>query len=157
MATEKWVAGSLQGLAWGSAGFSTEVNSLANGNAVIAASQIDNSTALDVFADLSVVLGSITTGSGTPYLGFYLYPLNEDGTTYGDGQFGSAVAGPPPSIYLAGNILLPASATGTLKGAVRGIILAPGKFKFLIFNQAGATLAASGNTINYRTYNRSVA
>jgi len=157
MATEKWIAGSLQGLTWGSAGFSTEVNSLVNGNAVIAATQLDNSTALDIFADLSVVLGSITTGSGAPYLGFYLYPLNEDGSTYGDGRFGSSAAGPPPSLYRVGAIMLPASTTATLKGAIRGIVLPPGRFKFLLYNQAGATLAASSNTIDYRTYNRAVA
>jgi hypothetical protein len=157
MATEKWIAGSLAGLSWVSAGFSTEVNSLANGNAVIAASQLDNSSTLDVFADVSMVLGSVTSGSGAPYMGFYLYPLNEDGSTYGDGRFGSAAAGPPAASYRIGAVLLPASTTGTLKGTVRGILLPPGAFKFLIYNQAGVTLAASGNTISYRTYNRAVA
>jgi hypothetical protein len=157
MAVEKWIAGSLQGLSWGSAGFSTEVNSLANGNAVLAATELDNSAALDVFADLSILLGSITTGSGAPYLGFYLYPLNADGASFGDGRFASAAAGPPPSAYFAGTILLPASTTGTLKGMLRGIILPPGAFKFVIHNQAGAALAASSNTIDYRTYDRAVA
>lgn len=157
MATEKWIAGTLQGLTWGSAGFSTEVNSLANGNAVIAANQIDNSTALDIFADVSVSLGSVTTSSGAPFIGLYLYPLNEDGSTYGDGGFNSAAAGPPPASYRVGAIVVPASTMGVLVGMVRGIILPPGKFKFLIYNQAGVTLAASSNTLDFRTYNRSIA
>lgn len=156
MAVEKWIAGSLQGLTWGSAGFSTEINSLANGNAVLAANQIDNGSALDVFADISIALGSLTTGSGAPYLGFYLYPLNEDGASYGDGRFGSSASGPPPSGYFAGTILLPASTTATLKGMVRGVVLPPGAFKFVIYNQAGASLAGSGNAIELRTYNRAV-
>jgi hypothetical protein len=157
MATEKWIAGSLAGLTWASAGFSTEVNSLANGNAVIAANQLDNSTALDVFADVSLSLGSVTPGSGAPYIGLYLCPLNQDGTTYGDGRFGSATSGPPAASYRVGAIPLVASTAGPLLGMVRGIILPPGKFKFLIHNQAGVTLAASSNTLQYRTYNRSVA
>ena len=56
MAVEKWIAGTV-GLTWTSAGFGTEVNSLASGNAVIAATQLDNSGNLDIFCDLSVSLG----------------------------------------------------------------------------------------------------
>jgi hypothetical protein len=49
--------------------------------------------------------------------------------------------------------------TGTAanEGTIRGIIMPPGKFKFLIYNQLGVTMAGSGgNTVKYRTYNRSV-
>lgn len=151
MAVQRWIGGTV-GLTYASAGFSTELNSLANGNAVIAATQIDNSANLDVFADVSISLGSVTTGSGTPFIGLYLYPLNQDGSTYGDGNFGSAAAGPPPSAYYAGAIPCQVSATGVIVGMVRGIILPPGKFKFLLFNQAGVALASSANTVNWRTY-----
>jgi hypothetical protein len=156
MAIEKWVAGTLAPT-YTSAGFSTEVNSLVNGNAVIAASALDNSSALDVFADLSISLGSITSGSGFPYIGFYLYPLNQDGTTYGDGRFGTTAAGPPAQSYYIGTVPTPASTTAAITGATRGFVLPPGQFKLVIYNFAGATLAGSSNTIKYRTYNRSVA
>lgn len=156
MATEKWIAGSGQGLTYGSC-FSTEINSLASGNAVLSATQIDNTTALDIFADVSISLGSVATGAGSPFIGLYLYPLNEDGTTYGDSQFGSAAAGPPPSAYFVGVIPTKVSATAVITGTVRGIILPAGKFKFVLYNNAGVTLAASSNTVSYRTYNRSVA
>lgn len=156
MATEKWVAGSLQGLTWGNAYTSaTTFNSIANGNAILSDLQIDNSTALDIFADFAFVGGSITTAAPN-YIGVYLYPLNSDATTYGDSRFGSSTAGPPPSCYYAGSIIFPVG-TQALTGMVRGIILPPGKFKYLIYNQAGASLAGSGaNTILHRTYNRAV-
>ncbi len=133
------------------------LNSIANGNAIISDLQIDNSAALDMFADVSMFLGSITFGSGAPYIGVYFYPLLDDGTTYGDGRFGSSAAGPPPSQYFVGSIPLIASVTQAQEGAIRGILLPPGKGKFVIYNQAGATLAgSSGNTFKYRTYNRSI-
>jgi hypothetical protein len=157
MATEKWIAGSGQGLTWGAAMGSSDPNSLASGNAILSSQQIDNSAAYDVFADLSVSLGSVTPGAGAPYIGFYLYPLNEDGSSYGDGRFGSAAAGPPPSQYYVGSIPCVPSTAGVITGAIRGIILPPGKFKFVLYNLAGGALAASSNAVDYRTYNRSVA
>lgn len=155
-ATEKWIAGSGQGLTWGNA-FSTEVNSITNGQAILSSIAIANNTALDLFADISIALGSITTGAGAPYIGFYLYPLNQDGSTYGDGRFASAGAGPPLSSYFVGQVPLIPSATQAQEGSCTGILLPPGSFKLVAYNQAGATLAASANTIAYRTYNRSVA
>lgn len=156
MATEKWVAGSLQGLTWGNIfNAGADINSLANGNAIQSSTTLDNSTTLDIFADVSIALGSITSGSGAPYVGFYLYPFNEDAATYGDGRFGSAAAGPPPSQYFVGAIPLVPSVTQAQEGTLSGIILPPGKFTLVAYNLAGATLATSA--VKYRTYNRSVA
>ena len=156
MSTERWIAGSGQGLTWGNAYTAASTfNSIVNGNAIISDLQIDNSTALDIFADFGFNGGSVTTVAPN-YIGVYLYPLNSDGSTYGDGRFGSSAAGPPPSTYYVGSIGLPVG-TQALDGTIRGIILPPGKFKFLIYNQAGVTLAGSGgNTLLYRSYNRSV-
>lgn len=155
MATEKWVAGTV-GLTWTSAGFSTEVNSLVNSNSCIAASQLDNSTNLDMFCDLSISLGSITTGAGAPFIGMYLYPLNQDGTTYGDANIPAAAA-TPASMYWVGNIQTPAGHAGAITGTIRNIVMPPGAFKFVLYNASGNTLASSTNTIQYRTYNYSVA
>lgn len=154
--TEKWIAGTLQGLSWGTSGFSTELNSLVSGNAVIAASALANGSTLDIFGDLSISLGSITSGAGAPYIGLYLYPLNQDGTSYGDGRFGSTAAGPPPSQYFVGAVPMPASTAAVITGMVRGIVLPPGSWKFVLYNLAGATLASSSNTVQFRSYNRSV-
>lgn len=156
MATEKWIAGTSPGLTFGNAFTATTLNSIVNGNAILSDLQIDNSSNLDIFADVSFIGGSVTTVAPA-YIGLYFYPLLDDGTTYGDGRFGTSAAGPPPSAYSVGSFGLPVG-TQAITGMVRGIILPPGKGKFVIYNQAGVTLAGSGaNTCKYRTYDRSVA
>jgi hypothetical protein len=154
MAVEKWIAGSGQGLTWGSLD-TTTLNSIASGNAILSGTAITNGTALDIFADVEVVLASLA--AVTPnYVGVYLYPLNSDGTTYGDGRFSSSASGPPPSVYFVGSIGMVA-ATQAQQGTLRGIILPPGSFKFVLYNQMGVAFASASNTLKYRTYNRSIA
>ncbi len=155
MATEKWIAGSGQGLTYGDAFSTATLNSIASGNAILSDLQIDNSSALDIFADISIALASAAFASPN-FIGFYLYPLNKDASTYGDGRFGTSASGPPPSSYWVGNIGIVAG-TQVQEGTLRGIILPPGKFKFVLYNQGGVAFAGSGNTCQYRTYNRSVA
>jgi hypothetical protein len=155
MATEKWIAGSGVGLTWTDAFSTATLNSIASGNAILSDLSINNSTALDLFADVSIALGSAAFVAPN-YIGIYLYPLNKDGTTYGDGRFGTSAAGPPPSNYYVGAIGLVA-ATQAQEGSLSRIILPPGSFKFVFYNQGGVALAASGNTCQYRTYNRAVA
>lgn len=155
MATEKWIAGSGVGLTWTAAFTSSTLNSIASGNAILSDLQIDNSSALDIFADVEVVLASLAAVAPN-FVGVYLYPLNSDASTYGDGKFGSSAAGPPSSTYFVGSIVMGA-ATQAWQGVLRGIILPPGKGKFVLHNQMGVAFAASSNTCKYRTYNRSVA
>jgi hypothetical protein len=155
MATERWIAGSGVGLTWTSC-FGTEVNSVVTGNAIQSSITISNATALDLLCDLSISLGSVTTGSGLPYVGFYFYPLNQDASTYGDGRFGSSAAGPPPTAYYAGAIPAPASTTAVVVGMIRSVWLPPGSGRFVLYNNLGVTLASSSNTIAYRTYNLQV-
>lgn len=154
MSTEKWVAGSGVGLTWTDCFSTATLNSIANGNAILSDLQIDNSSALDVFCDVSGVFGSITVAAPA-YIGIFFYPLNKDGSTYGDGRFGSSAAGPPPSNYFVGSFGMGTGA-GAFEGTVRGVVLPPGKGKFVLYNQAGNALASSGNTLQYRTYNRQV-
>ena len=146
MATEKWVGGSGVGLTYTDAFSTATLNSIASGNAILSDLQIDNSTALDMFADVSIVLGSAVFIAPN-YIGVYLYPLNKDGTTYGDGRFGSSAAGPPASGLYVGTINLVVG-TQAQEGTLCRVILPPGKFKFVLYNQGGA-LAASGNTCQY--------
>ncbi len=154
--TEKLIAGAV---AWTSC-FGTEINSLASTNAVLSTVQIDNSSNLDMFMDVSFSLGSVTS-AGTPYIGLYWYPLNEDGSTYGDGRFGSSTSAFPPQNYYVGFAGLPVGTqalTGmfALPGGRSPILLPPGAGKLVLYNGAGIALASSGNTIKYRTYNRQV-
>lgn len=155
MATEKWIAGSGVGLTW-TAGFTAStLNSIVNGNAILSDLQIDNSSALDIFADVGIQFGSITWAAPN-FIGVYLYPLNQDASTYGDGRFGSSAAGPPTANYWVGNIGAPTGAAAA-EGTLSRIIIPPAKFKLVLYNQAGATLAgAGGNSCYYRTYNRQI-
>lgn len=154
MATEKWISGSGQGLTWGSA-FSTEINAaIANGSAIASSIVITNGTAFDMFADLSWFAGAAVTTAAPNNLQFFLYPLNNN-SVYGDGRFGASAAGPPPANYACGSFGFAAAASTTINGTLTGILLPPGSFKFVVYNQSGIALATT-NTCQYRTYNRSV-
>ena len=155
MTTERWIAGTGQGLTYGNAFTGATLNSIASGNAILSDVVIANGTALDIFADVSIALASAAFVAPN-YIGIYLYPLNQDGTTYGDGRFGSSAAGPPPAGYAVGTIGIVA-ATQAQEGTLRGIVMPPGSFKFVLYNQGGVALASSGNVCLYRTYNRQIA
>jgi len=152
MARTKLIAGRGVGLTW-TAAFAAAT--LANANS-IAGNVIDNSVALDVFCDLSLFSGSNVNTASPAYCSLYIYPLNQDGTTYGDGRFGTATGLPAPTSYWIGNLGTGREAPNTNWSAVlRKVIMPPDKFKFVVWNFTGGTLA-TGN-IYYRTYNRSVA
>lgn len=158
MATIKLVGGAQSGFA---SLMTTELNSLVTGNAVIGSTSVANATNLDLEVEFSFTTGGSITPSGSPFVAIYLYPLNGDGTTYGDGRFGTTAAGPPPSNYYAGFCGLPASSgtqTGTFGIPFLGtrILLPTGTFKPVFYNVTGVTLSSSGNILYYRTTNRSV-
>lgn len=155
MATEKWVAGSGVGLTWTSAFTGSTLNSLASGNALLGL-QIDNSSALDLFCDVTVLLASLTPAAPN-YVGLYLYPLLSDGSTYGDGRFGTAAAGPPPGNYWVANMGTRVGTAAVASGGTTRIVMPPGSFKFVLYNGMGVAFNATGNTCLYRTYNRQVA
>ena len=140
---------------WVSAFNAADVNSLANGSSVRSTvTAIANGTNLDGHAALSVALGSITAASPN-YIGVYLYPLNADRTTYGDHLLptaGTPAAVTPGPGYWVGNIYFPTGAA-TIKGALWRIPLIRVTFAFVLYNQSGAALAASANTVSMLTYN----
>ena len=155
MATERWIAGTGQTLSWADAFSTATLNSISNGNAILSDLALDNSSNLNIFADISFAFGSITWAAPN-FLGVYLYPLNKDGSTYGDGRFGTAASGPPTANYWVGNIGFPTGAAAS-EGTLTRIILPPGGFKWVLYNQTGATLVgSSGNTCQWRAYNRQV-
>src|ERR1035437_9115436 len=149
MATQKWIAGSGQGLTYGDAFSTATLNSIASTNAILSDLQINNTTALDVYADVSILLASAGFPGAGACIGISLYPLNKDASTYGDGQYGTSAAG--PAAYIVGTIPLVA-ATQAQEGSLLGIVIPPGKFKFVLTNNGGVAFASSGNTCQYRTY-----
>lgn len=158
--TEQWVNGNGNGgagLTWidacGTGG--ADINSLASGNAKQCTTVFTNGTALDIFADISVSLASLTSGAGSPTFSIYLYRLNQDGTTYGDGLYATSAAGPPNVSYFACAIPVNPSVTAAIVGSCQGIVLPPGSFVLVPYNNTGVNaLAASANALKIRTYNR---
>lgn len=158
--TEQWVAGNGVGLTWTTiVGSEITGTSLPGGDSVLSSVTITNGTALDIFADFSMSFASETWGTGSPYFEVFIYPLNEDGTTYGDNAWTTtAAAGQPNSNYTGCIIPVPtpggSALTGAAVGMCRGVVLPPGTFKIVIYNGAVTNTASSGNTFMYRTYNR---
>jgi hypothetical protein len=77
--------------------------------------------------------------------------------SYGDGQFGPGGANSVPIQYQCGYNNIPGG-TSAQEGTVTGILIPPGKFKFLFDNWSGSTMPVSGSlSVLYRTYNRQIA
>lgn len=129
-----------------SAAFGSEINSLAAGSTAIGSVVIDNTTALYTDGYISWSL-SATTTAGTSYLGFYLLPLNEDGTTYGDSTAtGTAV---PDSQYFVGNARVQPPASGNVVGSLYIGNIPATKFKLAVTNGTGNALGATAGTISF--------
>jgi len=134
--------------AWAAA-FGTEVNSLAAGSFALSSVIIDNTTNLFTDGWISLALGAVATGAGAPSLDFYLLPLNQDGTTYGDGTASGTVL-PGPAYYI-GSVTWAASLASAAQTGQMNIPsgIPPNKFKLGVVNNIGNALAASGNTISF--------
>lgn len=153
-AKNRLVAGNGVGLTW-TALTGGNANSMIAADSVIVSSQIDNSSNLDQYADVSVSLGSVTPAAGSPFIGIGLLPLNEDGTTYANGLITtSPSANGIPGENIVGSISAAPSTAGVITGTAREIKLPPGKFVFVLYNGVGVTLASSANVVSYRTYNK---
>lgn len=121
----------------------TELNSLANAANSVASSEIDNSTALDLYHDLTLTVAQ--QGSARSAGGFVaVYMVHAlDGTNFDDVQETSAelVA------------VFPLDAATTARQATRrDVPVPPGKFKYFVRNVTGQALAASGNLLEYRPH-----
>ena len=166
-----WTPGNGETLSWGTVINTTDVQSMATASSVLSGvADITNGTALDMFMDVSMSL-SVTSSTG-PIAGanvaFWLYPLNQDGTTYGDNQFSAgtqkaATPNFPPfgtfassvattattSVGTAGSSLTAFTFTGTLTG----VVIPPGSFRVTMQNNYGVALSTGPQSIKYRTYN----
>lgn len=160
MAVEKWTAGAGVGLTWSNAIAAADLNALAsNSSTTTTTNVVTNGTALDIFADFSIALKVNATTAAPNYVGVYLYPLNQDGTTYGDNAVSSKSAVTPSASYWVGNILVPTGITSGnfVYGQINRVIMPPGSFLWVIQNVTGVALFADANSIcKYRTYNRSI-
>lgn len=118
---------------------STGLNSLANGSSALSGA-IANGTDLYPYMDFSVILASLTPGTGG-YLEVHICMLMDDGSNYEDLSSSTRVG-----------VITLASGTAAKYGAVKGIPLPPGDFKIGLLNNAGVSLGSSGNTVKTRRY-----
>ena len=141
MTTSKWAAPVAITTA-----LSTELNSLADGSYSAASSAYDNETNLYLYADVEIVLASLTPTSGA-FIALYLVK-SLDGTNFADG--GGATA--PAAADLVAQVDLSTS-TGAKRRVVANIPIPPLQFKWILLNEANVALASSGNTLKVRYHN----
>lgn len=152
-----WTAGNGVGLTWTTAINSADLASMINGNSVLSSvADIANGTNLDMFMDLSVecLIASSTIAAGAN-LAFWLYPLLDNGTTYGDGQLtaGTQAAKTPAFAPIATIPLAPVASTTNLYGFAQQLMIPPGAFRIAMQNNSGFALTSGTQTVKYRTYN----
>lgn len=142
---------------WVSAGFTAaDFNSLANGSLVVAASAIAQSANLDDFLDVSfsLVVGGTTTAAS--FLALYLFPLNQDGTTYGDAT-GTGSALPGVSYWMTNTFAKIGVTSGNaIVGSFPRVFVGDlaSDFKLGIVNNLGVALNASAAAVaKYLTIN----
>jgi hypothetical protein len=123
------------------------VNGLTNGSMSAASAEIDNSAALELFADLGLHLDSMTTTAGARIDIYILQAL--DGTNYP--AVTAAVLRGQPSMLLCSIGLY--VGTNAQDPTMRNLLLPPTKFKLVLDNQSGATLPAANTLLELITYN----
>lgn len=131
-----------------------DFNSLGNGGFALATSgTVDNTSNLDVWAEVSfiVTMGGTTAAPNAAFI--YWYPQNQDGSTYGDGV---TSGGTPGQTYLRGmaNVAVGVSSSGTVTGTTNLFPLTRSVAKFGFKNNTGAAFNATASaTCAYRTTN----
>ncbi len=128
------------------AAFGTEINSLAAGDTAIGSVIIDNTTTLATDGYISFSL-SATTTAGSSYLTFYLLPLNEDGTTYGDNTATGTAT--PDAQYFCGQAFVQPPSSGNVVGSVYIGSIPATKFVLAVYNGTGNAFGATAGTISF--------
>lgn len=155
-----WTGGLLNsGLGWTAFFNGSDLNSMPNGNSVLSSmTAIQNATALDQFFDVSfeLTIASNTIAAGATLV-LWLFELNEDGTTYGDGSLVTPGAQASSNIGLYPKLIMPLK-TGATQTALYGsnndpLVMPPGNWLPVLQNNSGFTLASSGNAGKFRSYN----
>lgn len=124
-------------------GLTTELNSLATASNTVASAAIDNSTALDVYGDVELVLAAqgVARSAGSTIVVYML--ASADGTNYPDLN---EVTAEPWAVFA-----LDAAVTAR-RVVMRDRSLPPGLYKLFARNNTGQALAATGNTVKIRPH-----
>jgi len=140
MPSVKWESGSVSTV------LDSGANSLADdANAI--SSEINNTADLYLFNDVELYTAALAyTPAAGSVVELYLVE-SLDGTNYEDG--GSSID--PPATNLVGIFNIRA-ATAAQRHVIRQVPIPPLKYKYVIINKTGGTLAASGNTLKVIPY-----
>lgn len=121
----------------------TDLNSLASAGTSAASAALDNTSALDLFADLTLTVATQGSARGTgANVTVYLVQAL-DGTNYDDVHAGTAELVTVFSLD---------AATTARQVTRRDIPIPPGLYKLFVVNNTGQTLAASGNILEHRMH-----
>lgn len=148
MATVKWAAApTSRGTV-----LTTELNSLANGSFTAVGPAYDNTANLDEWFWLEFLTGgSITPTAGANVQIFATH--SPGGTNYGDAPGANNVGFQD----LIATLPLTTAAGTQRATSLFPVQLPPGKFKFILKNNAGVALSATSNTLTLYSANESVA
>jgi hypothetical protein len=128
------------------AAFGSEIDSLAAGDTAIGSVVIDNTSTLATDGYISFSLDATTT-AGTSYLTFFLLPLNEDGSTYGDNTAtGSAT---PDAQYVCGTAQVQPPASGSVVGSLYIGNITATSFVLAVYNGTGNAFGSTAGTISF--------
>lgn len=121
------------------------LDSVANNAAALSTTDITNGSSLELFADVSLILGSINP-SGAPAVELHLRALTHNGTNFADVVTGA------PTLVGASPVTTGSSIKYVLWGGPNRIVIPPGTFRWGIVNRTGVTFAGSGNALQHRLY-----
>src|SRR3990167_9492324 len=128
----------------------TELNALANAACSGVGTEIDNSTNLDQYGCVDIVLATLDPAAGG-YLQLFIIQA-VGGTTYEDPP--TTTTNPGTHMLVATLNLLDTSSAKRVQSA--WFRLPPSKIKFVLYNGAGVALNATGNTVTLYTGNDEV-
>jgi hypothetical protein len=153
-----WSAGVLASgsIGWTAAFGASDMNSLPALDAVLSTVSFDNSSGQAQFMDVSFI-GAYAAAQTIPAgacMAFYLYMLQGDGATIGDGRLvaGTQTIFQPILNPIGGTPFQVGPTITNLAGTILSFCLPPGVFRLVAFNQAGFVLAASANQAYIRLY-----
>ena len=133
----------------------TTLNSLADDTIDIGAA-INNETNLCTYMDLEVMLASADFSAQTnPAIYIYMFESIDGGTDFDTNEDAvSASTDVPTADKICAIMPFRVDTGAEAKVMIKSMIpIPPGRFKLGFRNVTGMALAASGNTMSYRTYN----
>ncbi len=122
----------------------TELNSIANNANTAASAEIDNSTDLNLYHDLTLTIAAQGSSRAAGAIVVVYLVMALDGTNFDDINETTAEVAAVFSLD---------AVTTARQATRRDVPVPPGKFKYFIRNATGQTLAASGNLLEYRAHN----